>query len=392
MSIAVSDQAEAFNTNTPPTITLNGPNPQIVTLANSYIELGAVSDDTEDGPLTDQIVITGVSLINTNVVGTYTVQYSVTDSDGNIVSVNRTVEIIDTTPPQINLNGNSIISIEVGTTYNELGATATDNYDDDTTITSNISISGSVNTATLGSYTVSYDVTDASGNSAPTLIRTINVVDTTIPVLTLLGTSPVSIELNGTYSDAGAAASDNYDDDVSITTLISLSGTVENTIVGSYTLTYSVSDSSNNQAIPITRIVNVEDNTKPVITLLGNTNVTIEVGTNFTDPGVVASDNYDNDSTLTGLISVSGSVDTTELGTYLLTYSVSDSSGNSADPVDRTVQVVDTTAPIISLNGNSSINHTYQTSFVDPGATASDNYDTNLSSLIVVSGSVMKIH
>ena len=388
MSIAVTDQAEAFNTNTPPTITLNGPNPQIVTLGNSYIELGAVSDDTEDGPLTDQIVITGVSLINTNVVGTYTVQYSVTDSDGNIVSVNRTVEIIDTTPPQINLNGNSIISIEVGTTYNELGATATDNYDDDTTITSNISISGSVNTATLGSYTVSYDVTDASGNSAPTLIRTINVVDTTIPVLTLLGTSPVSIELNGTYSDAGAAASDNYDDDVSITTLISLSGTVENTIVGSYTLTYSVSDSSNNQAIPITRIVNVEDNTKPVITLLGNTNVTIEVGTNFTDPGVVASDNYDNDSSLTGLISVSGSVDTTELGTYLLTYSVSDSSGNSADPVDRTVQVVDTTAPIISLNGNSSINHTYQTSFVDPGATASDNYDTNLSSLIVVSGSV----
>ena len=40
------------------------------------------------------------------------------------------------------------------------------------------------------------------------------------------------------------------------------------------------------------------------------------------------------------------------------------------------------------MNGNSSINHTYQTAFVDPGATVTDNYDTNLSSLIVVSGSV----
>ena len=388
ITITVTDEAEASNTNTPPTITLNGTNPQIITLGNTYLESGAVSDDIEDGPLTDQIVITGVSLINTNVVGTYTVQYSVTDSDSNTVSVNRTVEIVDTTPPQLSLTGNSIVSIEVGTTYNELGATATDNYDDNNTITSNISISGSVNTATLGSYNVSYDVTDSSGNSAPTLIRTINVVDTTIPVLNLLGSSPVSIELNGVYTDDGATATDNYDDNATLTTQINLSGSVDNTVVGSYTLTYNVSDSSNNQAFPITRVVNVEDNIKPAITLLGNTTVTIEVGTNFTDPGAVATDNYDDDSSLTGSISVSGSVDISNLGTYLLTYSVSDSSGNAADSVERTVQIVDTTSPVISLNGNSSINHTYQTTFVDPGATASDNYDTNLSSLIVVSGSV----
>ena len=121
---------------------------------------------------------------------------------------------------------------------------------------------------------------------------------------------------------------------------------------------------------------------------MGDSTISIEVGTNFTDPGVVATDNYDDDSSVTGSISVSGSVDTSNLGTYLLTYSVSDSSGNAADSVERTVQIVDTTAPIISLNGNSSINHTYQTTFIDPGATVTDNYDTNLSSLIAVSGSV----
>ena len=388
MSIVVTDQTESPNTNSPPSITLNGSDPQIITLGNTYIESGAVAEDVEDGILTDQIIISGVSLINTNILGSYTVQYSVTDSSGNTTIVNRTVEVIDTTPPQLSLNGNSIISIEVGTTYNELGASATDNYDDNNTITSTISISGSVNTATLGSYTVSYNVSDSSGNSASTLIRTINVVDTTIPVLFLLGSSPVNIELNGAYTDDGATATDNYDDNATLTSQINLSGSVDNTIVGSYTLTYNVSDSSNNQATPVSRVVNVEDNIKPVITLLGNTTVTVEVDTNFTDPGAVATDNYDNDSSLTGSISVSGSIDISNLGTYLLTYSVSDSSGNAANTVERTVQVVDTTEPIISLNGNSSINHTYQTAFVDPGATVTDNYDTNLSSLIVVSGSV----
>ena len=383
----VTEQTESQNTNSPPSITLNGSNPQIITLGNNYIESAAVAEDDEDGILTDQIIISGVSLINTNI-WDHPVQYSVTDSSGNTTIANRTVEVIDTTPPQLSLNGNSIISIEVGTTYNELGASATDNYDDNNTITSTISISGSVNTATLGSYTVSYNVSDSSGNSASTLIRTINVVDTTIPVLSLLGSSPVNIELNGAYTDDGATATDNYDDNATLTAQINLSGTVDNTVVGSYTLTYNVSDSSNNQATPISRVVNVEDNIKPVITLLGNTTVTVEVDTNFTDPGAVATDNYDNDSSLTGSISVSGSIDISNLGTYLLTYSVSDSSGNAANTVERTVQVVDTTEPIISLNGNSSINHTYQTAFVDPGATVTDNYDTNLSSLIVVSGSV----
>ena len=125
-------------------------------MGNSYFEFGATASDAEDGPLTN-INILGVDAINTNFVATYNVQYSVTDVDGNTTTLVRTIEVIDTTPPSINLNGNSIISIEVGTTYNELGATASDNYDDDNTITSSIVISGSVNTAALGSYTVSYD-------------------------------------------------------------------------------------------------------------------------------------------------------------------------------------------------------------------------------------------
>ena len=89
MSIAVTDQSEALNSNSPPSITLNGVNPQIITLGNTYLEFGAVAEDVEDGILTEQIIISGVSLINNNVVGSYTVQYSVTDSSGNTTIANR---------------------------------------------------------------------------------------------------------------------------------------------------------------------------------------------------------------------------------------------------------------------------------------------------------------
>ena len=73
-------------------------------------------------------------------------------------------------------------------TYVDGGATATDNYDDDTTLTASIVTDVStVDTQTVGSYTVSYNVSDASGNAATEVTRTVNVVDTTIPVITLEG-------------------------------------------------------------------------------------------------------------------------------------------------------------------------------------------------------------
>ena len=66
--------------------------------------------------------------------------------------------------------------IEVGTAYSELGATATDNYDGD--ISGSIIIDATaVNTAIVGSYNVTYDVTDANANAATQVIRTVDVID-----------------------------------------------------------------------------------------------------------------------------------------------------------------------------------------------------------------------
>ena len=74
------------------------------------------------------------------------------------------VEAPDTTNPVITLNGNSAITLKLNETYNDEGATATDDRDGD--ITSKIVKNGTVDTSKAGTYTLTYTVQDAAGNSA----------------------------------------------------------------------------------------------------------------------------------------------------------------------------------------------------------------------------------
>ena len=80
----------------------------------------------------------------------------------------------DTTPPEITLNGDNPMELEVGEEYVEPGATAEDDVDGD--LTDEIEISGDVNTDEPGEYEVVYTVTDAAGNEA-TVTRTVIVVE-----------------------------------------------------------------------------------------------------------------------------------------------------------------------------------------------------------------------
>jgi hypothetical protein len=164
-------------------------------------------------------------------------------------------------------------------------------------------------------------------------------VDTTRPVVTLLGDNPMVLEVGTPFSEPGKAATDNYDGD--ITGSVVVTGIVDHTTLGTYVLRYNVSDSSANPAEEKTRKVNVTDTTPPMITLLGDNPMTLEVGTPYTDGGYKATDNYDDD--VTDEVTVTGSVNEAATGTYILLYNVSDSSGNAAPEVSRTVNVVDIT-------------------------------------------------
>ncbi|WP_421804330.1 immunoglobulin-like domain-containing protein [Flagellimonas sp.] len=82
----------------------------------------------------------------------------------------------DTTPPVITLNGDATVDLNVGDSYTEAGATATDDNDGD--ISGNIVVGGdTVDVNTAGTYVITYNVSDAAGNAANEVTRTVNVID-----------------------------------------------------------------------------------------------------------------------------------------------------------------------------------------------------------------------
>lgn len=119
------------------------------------------------------------------------------------------------------------------------------------------------------------------------------------------------------------------------------------------------------------------DKTPPVLTLVGDSEIALEAGSFYVEPGVTAEDNRDGD--ITDRIGAAGFVDIGELGTYSIEYSVSDTAGNVAVPLTRTVMVVDTTAPIIQLFGENPVTVSYGQTYEDAGAFAFDAYDGDVS-------------
>lgn len=86
-------------------------------------------------------------------------------------------------------------------------------------------------------------------------VTVVKLTDITPPVITMAGSSPISVNQGSSYTDAGATASDDVDGN--ITSSIQTMSTVNINVIGTYTVTYNVSDSSGNAATPVVRTVNV---------------------------------------------------------------------------------------------------------------------------------------
>ncbi|MGJ5642164.1 pectinesterase family protein [Formosa sp. S-31] len=381
-----------------PIITLLGENPLNLYEGEIYSEPGVTASDLPDTDLTAQIVINKETL-NTDILGTYSITYNVVDIAGNIAQeVTRTVNVIpvpDTNIPVITLLGETSMDIYQYENFQDPGATAADDTDGD--ITDLIAIAGDiVDSNILGTYVITYNVSDSANNRAQEMTRTVNVIpvpDTTIPVIILLGETSMDIYQYENFQDPGATAADDTDGD--ITDLIAIAGDiVDSNILGTYVITYNVSDSANNPAQEMTRTVNVipvPDTTIPVITLLGETSMDIYQFENFQDPGATASDDTDGD--ITDLIAIAGDiVDSNILGTYVITYNVSDSANNPAQEVTRTVNVIpvpDQIIPVITLLGETTMDIYQFENFQDPGATASDDTDGDITELIAIAGDIV---
>jgi len=175
------------NNNTAPVLIINGDNPEIVEKGSSYSEIGATSDGGE--------VVTSTTNLDTNSIGTYTTTYSSTDNYGNTANLTRTIYVVNANGPTITINGDNPVTIEKDAIYNDAGATS--DGGETVIVTTNF------DRTTAGMYIINYSATDLN-RTIVTARRLVIVVDTTEPVITLIGQNPVTIEQGSTYTDAGA--------------------------------------------------------------------------------------------------------------------------------------------------------------------------------------------
>ncbi|MCP4320591.1 MAG: DUF5011 domain-containing protein, partial [Alteromonadales bacterium] len=128
--------------------------------------------------------------------GTYTIILKAVNTAGETETYTFELIILDTEIPLISLIGDASITITVGDTYTDLGATAIDNVDGD--ITANIVVGGdTVDTSTAGTYEITYNVTDTEGNEADEVIRTVIVEEAALTCTETLLELPIDFDCDG---------------------------------------------------------------------------------------------------------------------------------------------------------------------------------------------------
>ncbi len=294
----------------------------------------------------------------------------------------------DKMAPELKLKGMNPMIIKAGSgDYVEPGATSMDNVDGD--LSMHIEISGHVKTTVLDTYIVKYTVSDVARN-VTTKTRTVIVSDDEPPVVELVGEAMVRLIIGDRFRDPGARGYDSREGDLS--SRIVTTGTVNTSRPGTYKLTYIVKDAAGNSSVPKVRTVIVAgDSVPPVITLIGGSPMHLVKGEKYKEPGAMAKDNRDGN--LSSKVSIRGKVNTAALGTYKVTYTVQDLSGNVTTE-ERVVNVrepeapVDNVKPVIKLIGGSPNTIYVGDNYEEPGVNATDNVDGDLTAFINIEGEV----
>ncbi|MBI3414496.1 MAG: DUF5011 domain-containing protein [Verrucomicrobia bacterium] len=217
----------------------------------------------------------------------------------------------------------------------------------------------------VGTNIVSCTATDSAGNAATCSFK-VTVQDREPPVLVC----PPDVTVNTDPGQCGVAFNHVSLGAPSVSDNCGVASVVVRTRirfgVGTSTVTWVATDGNGNGAQCLQKVT-VVDVEPPVITLVGANPLAVECHTTFTDPGATA------DDICAGAVAVtsSGNVDVNTPGSYTITYSATDPSGNTATAT-RTVNVVDSVAPIIALNGANPLIVPCHVPFTDPGATATD--------------------
>ena len=158
---------------------------------------------------------------------------------------------------------------------------------DANTYTVDITPTSGTNTLTINiAANVAQDLFNNNNTAAPQVsVPLTNAVDATRPVITLLGSTPVNIVMGTPYTDAGATALDNIDGDITGSIVVG-GDVVDINTVGTYTITYNVVDAAGNNAVQVTRTVNVTPNGIFTIGAITDVNVNENVAYSSVTPVV----------------------------------------------------------------------------------------------------------
>ena len=374
--------------------------------------------------------------VNMEKAGVYEITYQgISDPSGNLNEpTTRWVQVVDNTFPKATLYGSNPIYIDLNSTsvFKDPGAFATDNLDgiiewgddrievmvemlvDDNlqsynTVTNSLEniINEAKNQDSVNAtFRLQYKISDLAGNTSE-ISRQIVLINSPFktPTMVMHGDNPLYHEVNTSFSDPGVTAYKDMGSGVSPINLnskvsalaylgSSISG-LDSSIVNfnmnkqiyvdsignedasrKIIIKYSVTDEFGNNT-KLEREVRIVDSTPPVISLNdagGLDLLNLQVGTAFTDPSAVVTDNYDSTpvlktkltslSTNSEMLDPSGSdifstlsnIGFWEPGDYEIIYESTDLNGNTGTN-KRNVRVVDTIAPLISV-----IPHSFLTS------------------------------
>jgi len=302
----------------------------IGSLATSDIRVGVT--DSEDASIVQSSVVTEGD-IDTSTLGTYTRTYTATDGAGNTTTLTRTF-IVEVGPaPTITLTPPNPMQITQFTAFSDPGWEIENG---------NLTLytPSAVDISTPGTYTVRYQA--GGGGRTVTATRTVEVLAFGQPTITLVEGDTVQHEAGSQWSDPGATAVDGQGVSISVTSdanVINENPSLYNS-AGTHTITYTATD-SHGQTTTVTRTLEiVEPNTAPVITLQGDSYMTLETyNQSWSEPGYSAIDNgvdvsssveitytLDNSS---GSDQTVSSLDSTVEGTYTVRYSITDSEDSS---------------------------------------------------------------
>lgn len=193
------------------------------------------------------------------------------------------------------------------------------------------------------------------------------------PNIILNGQEKQVLEVNNNYVEEGAyykVLGKKIKKDIKI------DGEIDITKPGEYKVTYTVKKGI--LKFKKERIIKVEDKTKPVIELIGDTNVVVCPNKKYEELGYKAIDNLDGD--------ITSKVEITE-NDGVIVYKVEDNSKNSSI-VERKIEYKDVNKPSITLKGNSTIYLIKGNKYKEPGYSSFDNCEGDITKNVIVNNKV----